>query len=98
MVSDLGLMRKSAEYFNDEHLEELKLYLRLSVLAQLGPMLNREFSEAKDAYNAALMGIEGSLTDEEDAAATVQQANQKGGKCSKSCHKFKDRHPVRGPT
>ncbi len=73
VVSDLGLMKKSAEYFNDEHLEELKLYLRLSVLAQLGPMLNREFSEAKDAYNAALMGIEGSLTDEEDAAATVQQ-------------------------
>jgi len=73
VVSDTGLMEKAAEYFSDEHLEELKLYLKVSVLAQLGQLLNREFSDAAEAYNAAIMGIEGSQTDEEKAAATVQQ-------------------------
>ena len=73
VVSDVGLMKKSAEYFTDEHLEEMKLYLRLSVLSNFGGLLNREFTDAAEAYNAALMGVEGSLTDEENAAQEVQQ-------------------------
>ena len=72
VVSDVGLMKKSAEYFTEEHLEELKLYLRLSVLSNFGGLLNREFTDAAEAYNAALMGVEGSLTDEENAAQEVQ--------------------------
>ena len=73
VVSDVGLMEKAAEYFTEEHLEDLKLYLRLSVLANFGGLLNREFSDAAEAYNAALMGVEGSLSDEENAALEVQQ-------------------------
>ncbi|MDE6935327.1 MAG: M13 family metallopeptidase [Oscillospiraceae bacterium] len=73
VVSDVELMKKSAEYFTEEHLEELKIYLRLSVLSNFGELLNREFSDAAEAYNAALMGVEGSLSDEENAAQEVQQ-------------------------
>ena len=73
VVSDVELMKKSAEYFTEEHLEELKLYLHLSVLSNFGGLLNREFSDAVEAYNAALMGVEGSLSDEENAAQEVQQ-------------------------
>ena len=72
VVSDVELMKKSAEYFTEEHLEELKLYLHLSVLSNFGGLLNREFSDAVEAYNAALMGVEGSLSDEENAAQEVQ--------------------------
>lgn len=73
VVSDVGLLEKSAEYFTEEHLEDLKLYLRLSVLSNFGGLLNREFSDAAEAYNAALLGVEGSLSDEENAALEVQQ-------------------------
>lgn len=73
VVSDVGLMEKSAEYFTPEHLEELKLYLRLSVLGGFGGTLSRDFSEAAEAYNAAMLGVEGSLSDEERAAQVVQQ-------------------------
>ena len=73
VVSDVELMKKSAEYFTEEHLEDLKLYLHLSVLSNFGGLLNREFSDAAEAYNAALMGVEGSLSDEENAAQEVQQ-------------------------
>ena len=38
-----------------------------------GGLLNREFTDAAEAYNAALMGVEGSLSDEENAAQEVQQ-------------------------
>lgn len=72
VVTDVGLMEKSAEYFTEEHLEELKLYLRLSMLAQFGQMLNREFTEAAEDYNAALMGVQGTLSDEEQASNAVQ--------------------------
>ena len=73
VVPDVGLMEKSAEYFTEEHLEELRLYIRLSLLSNFGGTLNREFSDAAEAYSAALMGVEGSLSDEENAAQTVQQ-------------------------
>lgn len=45
----------------------------MSVLSNFGGLLNREFSDAVEAYNAALMGVEGSLSDEENAAQEVQQ-------------------------
>ena len=43
------------------------------MLSNFGGLLNREFTDAAEAYNAALMGVEGSLTDEENAAQEVQQ-------------------------
>ena len=73
MVSDVELTKTAAEYFTEEHLEDLKLYLRLSILSNFGELLNREFTDASEAYSAALQGIEGSLTDEENAAQAVQQ-------------------------
>ena len=73
VVSDVELTKKAAEYFTEEHLEDLKLYLRLSILSNFGELLNREFTDASEAYSAALQGIEGSLTDEENAAQAVQQ-------------------------
>lgn len=72
VVTDVGLLEKSAEYMAEEHLEELKLYLRLYILSHYGEALNREFTEAAEAYNAALMGVEGTLSDEEQASNAVQ--------------------------
>jgi len=73
VVTDVDLMKKASEYFTDEHLPELKIYLRLSLLSNFGGTLNREFFDAAEAFNAALMGVEGSRTDEENAALAVQQ-------------------------
>lgn len=72
VVMDKGLLEKSAGYFTEEHLEELKLYLRLTILSEFGETLSRDFTEAAEAYNAALMGVEGSLSDEEQASNAVQ--------------------------
>ena len=74
VVTDMGLLEKSAGYFTEERLEELKLYLRLYILSNYGGTLNREFTEAAEAYNAALMGVEGTFTDEEKAANAVQSS------------------------
>ncbi len=72
IVSDTGLLNATPEYFTEEHLDDLKAYLRLSILAGYGGFLSRDFQDAADAYQQAFLGVSGTLSDEEYATQMVQ--------------------------
>ncbi len=73
VVSDVGLLEASPKYFTEEHLADLKAYLRLTILAGYGGMLSQDFQAASDAYQEAFLGISGTLSDEAMATQLVQQ-------------------------
>lgn len=73
VVSDVGLLEASPKYFTEEHLADLKAYLRLTILAGYGGMLSQDFQDASDAYQEAFLGISGTLSDEAMATQLVQQ-------------------------
>ncbi len=73
IVSDVGLLEASPKYFTEEHLDDLKAYLRLSILAGYGGYLSRDFQDASNAYQEAFLGISGTLSDEAMATQLVQQ-------------------------
>ncbi|MBS6882116.1 MAG: S-layer homology domain-containing protein [Clostridiaceae bacterium] len=73
VVSDIGLLEASPKYFTEEHLTDLKAYLRLTILAGYGGMLSQDFQDASDAYQEAFLGISGTLSDEALATQLVQQ-------------------------
>lgn len=73
VVSDVGLLEASPKYFTEEHLADLKAYLRLTILAGYGGMLSQDFLDASDAYQEAFLGISGTLSDEAMATQLVQQ-------------------------
>lgn len=73
IVSDVRLLEASPKYFTEEHLDDLKAYLRLSILAGYGGYLSRDFQDAADAYQEAFLGISGTLSDEAMATQLVQQ-------------------------
>lgn len=73
VVSDVGLLEASPKYFTEEHLADLKAYLRLTILAGYGGMLSQDFQDASDAYQEAFLGISGTLSDEAVATQLVQQ-------------------------
>lgn len=73
-ITDTGLTKAFAEYFCDENVEALKAYAKLDVLLGWGGMLNREFIDATDKFNAEYLGVEGSYSDEERAALAVENS------------------------
>ena len=73
IVSDVGLLEASPKYFTEEHLDDLKAYLRLSILAGYGGYLSRDFQDASNAYQEAFLGISGTLSDEAMATQLIQQ-------------------------
>lgn len=72
IVSDTGLLEASTKYFTEEHLDDLKAYLRLTILAGYGGYLSRDFQDAANAYQQAFLGVSGTLSDEENATKVVQ--------------------------
>lgn len=72
IVSDTGLLEASPKYFTEEHLDDLKAYLRLTIFAGYGGFLSRDFQDAADAYQQAFLGVSGTLSDEENATQMVQ--------------------------
>lgn len=72
IVSDVKLLEATAAYFDDAHVEDLKLLLRAALLMNYGGYLTRDFWDASDAYQAAFLGTEGTQTDEEVATQIVQ--------------------------
>ncbi len=72
IVSDTGLLEACAAYFDDAHLEDLKTLSRLSLVSSLSGTLGRDFENATKVYQQELIGVEGSQTDEENAAQMVQ--------------------------
>lgn len=71
-VTDVGLIEAAAGFFDGEHVEQLRDALRFYLLMNYGGLLNKEFTDASNAFNQAYMGMEGSQTDEQLAAAQVQ--------------------------
>ncbi|MDO4270071.1 MAG: M13-type metalloendopeptidase [Eubacteriales bacterium] len=72
LVSDKGLMQATAAYFDDAHVEDLKIMTRVSLLISYGGYLSRDFWDASDAFQQAFLGTEGTTTDEEAATQIVQ--------------------------
>lgn len=73
MVADVGLTEAFAQYFNDENIDTLKSYAKLSLLIGLGGALNQEFTDAENQFDEDFMGVTGSYTDEERAVMMLQQ-------------------------
>ena len=73
IVSDVGLLEASPKYFTEEHLDDLKAYLRLSILAGYGGYLSRDFQDAANTYQKDFLGISGTLSDEAMATQLIQQ-------------------------
>lgn len=72
VVGDLGKVRAAAAFFSEDHVEELKTYLRIVLLAGYGGTLNREFMDAANEYQEAILGVSGQQPDEQIASAQVQ--------------------------
>ncbi|MCI2058572.1 MAG: S-layer homology domain-containing protein [Oscillibacter sp.] len=72
LVRDVGLLKANAALFDDAHLELLKAYFRMYLAASYGALLNREFTDASNAFQKAYVGTEGTLSDEAVAAQYVQ--------------------------
>lgn len=72
VIADVGLTKAFAEYFTNENTDSLKAYAKLSLLAGWGGALNQEFIDASEEFNKEFLGTEGSYTEEERAALTVQ--------------------------
>ena len=73
IVSDVGLLEASPKYFTEAHLDDLKAYLRLSILAGYGGYLSRDFQDAANTYQKDFLGISGTLSDEAMATQLIQQ-------------------------
>ena len=71
-VSDVGLLKAVAALLDGTHVDQLKDLMRMSLLSGYGGALNKEFTDAANAFNAAYLGIQGTQTEEELAAAQVQ--------------------------
>ncbi len=73
IVGDSGLLQAVAALFTEENLELLKLAAKHSIIVELSSMLSHDFTDAYNAFDAALYGIE-SQTDEDVALGIVQSA------------------------
>jgi putative endopeptidase len=72
LVTDVNGLKACASLCDDAHLEVLKAYCRLALGAGYGAFMNEEFTTASNDFNAAYMGISGTLSDEDTAAQYVQ--------------------------
>lgn len=72
IITDIGLVNAFADYFNDDNVDTLKAYAKLAVLQSWGGTLNQEFTEAAEKYNQAVLGISGSIPEEQRALTIVQ--------------------------
>lgn len=72
LVDDPGLLQASAAYFTEDHLQDLKLLMKLGVLSGFAGVLSHDFLDAVLEFQSAMYGVEGSLSDEELAAQQVQ--------------------------
>ncbi len=71
IVADSGLLEAVASQFTEENLELLKLVATHDILVEFSSMLSHDFTDAYNAFNAVVYGVE-SQTDEEVASITVQ--------------------------
>lgn len=71
IIYDVDLTKAFAQYFNDENIETLKAWAKLSLLLGWGGAFNQEFIDASDKFNQEFMGVSGSYSTEERAVLTL---------------------------
>lgn len=71
-ISDVGLTKAFADYFNNDNTESLKAYAKYALLVSWGGALNQEFADASDKFSEEYMGTSGAHTMEERAAAQIK--------------------------
>lgn len=72
LVDDKGLLLKSAQYFDQEHLELLKNYAKFKFLYACGYTLAKEITEIEQEFDAEIYGVEGVKSDQQLAVAAVK--------------------------
>lgn len=72
LVMDPGLLKASAAWFDEAHLDTLKAAARIRLLAGFGGYLSQDFQEAASAYQQAILGVSGAVSDQENATQAVQ--------------------------
>ncbi|MEN6324131.1 MAG: M13 family metallopeptidase [Proteiniphilum sp.] len=72
LVMDKDLLLKSAQYFNQGHLELIKSYAKYKFIYAAGPALANDFTKAAQDFEADVYGVEGIKTNKQMAAAAVQ--------------------------
>ena len=72
MVDDVGLLKASAAYFDDAHLDTLKTVMKLYLLSGFGSALSRDFLDAATKLQQTMYGTDERLPDDQLAAQLVQ--------------------------
>ncbi|BFH62568.1 M13-type metalloendopeptidase [Paenibacillus azoreducens] len=72
IVTDVGLLNKTAEVLNEKNLDKLKAYAKATLLMNAGGSLSEDFLKLANEFEAQRFGIEGEKTNEEMAVMTTQ--------------------------
>jgi len=72
IVSDVGKLEAAAAYFDNAHIEDLRTAARINLIAGFAGTLSRDFENAENEYKKEVLGVEGTLSDEENAAEVVK--------------------------
>lgn len=73
VVDDPALLKAAAAYFTAEHLDTLKIAMKLGILSSFAGVLSQDFLDANMEFQSAMYGMEsGDLSDEEIASQQVQ--------------------------
>ncbi len=72
LVTDVGELQAAAALFDQAHFDTLKLIMHAGVLNSYGSLLNDEFKQASDTFQAEYMGASGSIDEKSYAAQIVQ--------------------------
>lgn len=72
VIFDVGLTKAFAAYFQEENVETLKAWAKLTLLLGWGGAFGQDFIDASDTFNQEFMGVSGSYSPEERAVLTLQ--------------------------
>lgn len=72
IVTDIGLVNKTAEILTDKNLDTLKTYTKALLLINTGSMLSEDFIKISQEFQSEMFGVEGEKTNEEIALMITQ--------------------------
>lgn len=72
IVMDVGLAKKSASYYTEEHVDALKAYMKAMLLMNVSGLLSEDFAKANRDFSAQMYGIEGEKSTEEVALSLTK--------------------------
>ncbi len=73
VVYDPKYLEAGAAYFDEDHLEVLKVTMKAGLLGGLGSALSRDFFDVNNQYQLAVTGMDNTMPDDQLAARLVQQ-------------------------